>query len=91
MKKKHAEDIWTLVGAIRRCERVPHTLLRNGKRAKDEWWKSQEVRKEGGMLNDVGSLANKEIKNCEAVGLGGGTEARVIDEEMDPECNPTRY
>ena len=86
VKEKHAEDIWTLVGAIRRCECIPHTL-RNGKRAKDEWRKSQAKVREGrGMLNDVGrlelcaSLANKETKNCEAVGLEGGTKARVIDE-----------
>ena len=43
------------------------------------------------MLNDVGrhelcaSRANKENKNCEAIGLEGGTKARVIDEGMDPD------
>ena len=31
VKEKHAEDIWTLVSAIPRCEYIPRTLLRNGK------------------------------------------------------------
>ena len=54
VKEKQAEDIWTLVGAIRRCECIPRTLLRNGKRARDEWRKSGEGERGGGMLNDVG-------------------------------------
>ena len=30
VKDKHTEDIWELVGAIRRCENVPRILLKNG-------------------------------------------------------------
>ena len=51
VKEKHAEDIWTLVGAIQRCKCIPR-MLRNGKRAKDEWRKNQaKVRERGGMSN----------------------------------------
>ena len=75
-----------------RCECIPHTLLRNGKQAKDGWRKSQaKVRERGGISNDVGrqelcaSLVNKNNKNCEAVRLESGAKARDIDEGIDPD------
>ena len=39
--EKHAEDVWSLCCAIRRGESVPRILLKNGKRGKEEWVKSQ--------------------------------------------------
>ena len=69
VKDKHAVDVWVLVGAIRRCERIPRTLLRNGKRAKEEWQKSQEkVRDQESVLNDAGS---KRLSCSSMTGMGG--------------------
>ena len=39
--EKHTEDVWLLTCAIKRCENVPHILLRNGKRGKVEFVRSQ--------------------------------------------------
>ena len=41
-KEKYAEDTWTLVGVVQRCEAVPRILLKNGKRAKEDWLRSQD-------------------------------------------------
>ena len=48
--EKHAEDVWSLSCAIRRGESVPRLLLKNGKRGKEEWVKSQsrQGKKKGG-------------------------------------------
>ena len=37
MKEKYIEDIETLAGAIKRCDSIPCTLLKNGKRRKEEF------------------------------------------------------
>ena len=52
--------MWTLAAAIPGCEIVPRTVLRNGKRAKEEWIRCQEktsVRERDSVLSDVGWCA----------------------------------
>ena len=39
--EKHTEDVWLLTCAIKRCENVPLILLRNSKRGKVEFVRSQ--------------------------------------------------
>ena len=39
--EKHCEDVWSHSCAIRRIERVPRVLLKNGKRGKEEFVRSQ--------------------------------------------------
>ena len=41
VKQKHVSDVWHLVCSIRNKTSVPRTLLRNGKRSKDELCISQ--------------------------------------------------
>ena len=41
VNEKHIEDIWMLAGAIKRCGSIPCTLLKNEKRGKEEFAKSQ--------------------------------------------------
>ena len=36
--QKHIEDVWILLGSIKKCE---STLLKNGKRSKEKWQQSQ--------------------------------------------------
>ena len=42
VKQKHIEDAWELVRAIQEKWEVPRVLLRNGKRSRCEWLRSQE-------------------------------------------------
>ena len=42
--EKHCEDVWSLSCAIRRDERVPHVLPKNGKRGKEDFVRSQSDR-----------------------------------------------
>ena len=46
MKEKHIEDIWKLAGAIKRCESIPRTLLKNGKQGKEEFARSRAEQRE---------------------------------------------
>ena len=39
--KKYFDDSWLLLGAIKRCEYIPHILLKNGKHDRDDLLKSQ--------------------------------------------------
>ena len=48
VKEKHAEDVWSLTGVI------PRTLLQNGKRAKEEWMRSQAKMRGEASDSDVG-------------------------------------
>ena len=48
VKQKYVEDVWTIVGSIKRCEAVPRTLLKNGKRSKEAWQQSQARQREAG-------------------------------------------
>ena len=84
IKEKHMDDIWTLVGAITRCDCIPRTLLKNGKRGKEELVKSQvklreRRNKEGGstkvpkLVRDLRSGADVEMEREETGdGRGGG-------------------
>ena len=56
VKEKHVEDVWELMCAIRDKREVPRTLLRNGKRSRCEWLRSQEKIEatEGTMLCEGG-------------------------------------
>ena len=56
LKEKHVEDVWELMCAIRDKREVPRTLLRNGKRSRCEWLRSQEKIEatEGTMLCEGG-------------------------------------
>ena len=62
MKMKYMDDVWILVGAIKRCEYVPRTLLKNGKRSKAEWMRSQEITRE---------VRSTEDKECSVLSMGG--------------------
>ena len=44
--EKHCEDVWSLSCAIRRDEHVPHVLLKNGKRGKEDFVRSQSRQRE---------------------------------------------
>ena len=44
--EKHCEDVWSLSCAIRRNERVPRVLLKNGKRGKEDFVRSQSRQRE---------------------------------------------
>ena len=48
VKQKYVEDVWAIVGSIKRCEAVPRTLLKNGKRSKEAWQQSQARQREAG-------------------------------------------
>ena len=54
VKEKHAEDVWSLTGVLQMCEPIPRTLLRNGKRAKEEWMRSQAKMRGEASESDVG-------------------------------------
>ena len=53
VEEKYVEDVWELMCAIRDKREVPRTLLRNGKRSRCEWLRSQE-KMEGTMLCEGG-------------------------------------
>ena len=48
VKQKYVECVWTIVGPIKRCEALPRTLLKNGKRSKEAWQQSQARQREAG-------------------------------------------
>ncbi len=67
VKEKHIDNIWTLVGVINRCECVPLTVLKNGKRGKVEFVRSQakqrEVREKSDIVSDT-LVHEKEDEGC---------------------------
>ena len=53
VKGKHIDDIWSLVGVIKRGGCVPHTLLKNGKRGKEEFARSCAKQREKSVAECV--------------------------------------
>ena len=78
MKEKHIEDIETLAGARKRCDSIPCTLLKNEKRRKEEFAKTQakQREKEGMIVVDC--------VTADALLLGEGGKGCV-----DSECKST--
>ena len=73
--EKHSEDVWSLSCAIRRDEHVPRVILKNGKRGKEEFVRSQSRQRE--KKADGGSG----IEGCEFEGgpmsTGAGSQMQL--------------
>ena len=77
MKEKYAEDIWSLVGAIKRCDHVPRVLLKNGKRVKEEFVRSQAKTR---TKKDAGCGSEDAVVSV----LGAVRDDVVVDVEPAP-------
>ena len=78
MKEKHIEDIRTLAGAMKRCDSIPCTLLKNGKQGKEKFAKSQAKQREKEGMGVVDCVM------ADALLLGEGGKGCV-----DSECKST--